>query len=52
MTQQLLDEESVFVLPGQCFGMPNFFRIVFAAPREVLEDAYTRIRRFCERRVA
>ncbi|RLN94580.1 hypothetical protein BBJ28_00003109 [Nothophytophthora sp. Chile5] len=49
LTQKLLDEESVFVLPGQCFGMTNYFRIVFSAPREVLDDAYTRLAGFCER---
>lgn len=48
-TQKLLDEESVFVLPGQCFGMLNYFRIVFSAPHEVLNDAYTRIAQFCAR---
>jgi tyrosine aminotransferase len=26
-SQKLLDEEHVFVLPGQCFKMPNFVRI-------------------------
>ncbi|RLN96464.1 hypothetical protein BBJ28_00010022 [Nothophytophthora sp. Chile5] len=49
LTQKLLDEESVFVLPGQCFGMTNYFRIVFSAPREVLDDAYSRLAGFCER---
>ncbi|TYZ61271.1 hypothetical protein PybrP1_009572 [[Pythium] brassicae (nom. inval.)] len=48
-TQKLLDEESVFVLPGQCFGMANYFRIVFSAPHEVLSDAYARIASFCQR---
>ncbi|KAJ0392849.1 hypothetical protein P43SY_003509 [Pythium insidiosum] len=48
-TEKLLNEESVFVLPGQCFGMANFFRIVFSAPHEVLADAYTRIANFCQR---
>ncbi|EEY65896.1 tyrosine aminotransferase, putative [Phytophthora infestans T30-4] len=48
-TQKLLDEESVFVLPGQCFGMTNYFRIVFSAPHEVLADAYTRVSEFCRR---
>ncbi|OWZ24324.1 Tyrosine aminotransferase [Phytophthora megakarya] len=48
-TQKLLDEESVFVLPGQCFGMTNYFRIVFSAPHEVLADAYTRMANFCHR---
>ena len=36
----LLQEESVTVLPGQCFRAPGFFRVVFAAPPEVLEQAY------------
>ena len=31
-TQQLLDEEFVVVLPGQCFGMPKFFRIFLGIP--------------------
>uniref|UniRef100_A0AAV1V364 Tyrosine aminotransferase n=1 Tax=Peronospora matthiolae TaxID=2874970 RepID=A0AAV1V364_9STRA len=48
-TQKLLDEESVFVLPGQCFGMTAYFRIVFSAPHEVLADAYTRLEDFCHR---
>ncbi|KAL4140664.1 hypothetical protein PRNP1_014945 [Phytophthora ramorum] len=48
-TQKLLDEESVFVLPGQCFGMTNYFRIVFSAPQEVLAQAYSRLAEFCLR---
>ncbi|CAH0488701.1 unnamed protein product [Peronospora farinosa] len=49
LTQKLLDQEAVFVLPGQCFGMTNYFRIVFAAPHEVLADAYIRLAQFCRR---
>eukprot|EP01132_Coremiostelium_polycephalum_P007741 gene7741-9521_t len=45
---KLLEEESVFVLPGTVFGMPNFFRIVFCAPYEKLTEAYQRIQVFCE----
>jgi len=45
----LLTEEAVFVLPGVCFGAPNFFRVVFSGPRETLADAYDRIETFCER---
>jgi len=45
----LLKEEAVFVLPGQCFGIENFFRVVFAAPLPLLKQAYSRISRFCER---
>jgi len=41
-------QESVFVLPGSCFGAPNFFRVVFTAPQEKLGEAYARIAEFCE----
>jgi tyrosine aminotransferase len=48
----LLREESVAVLPGKCFNFPGFFRVVFAAPPEVLEQAWDRIEAFCRRQVA
>lgn len=48
-TQMLLEEESVFVLPGECFGVPKFFRIVFSAPEEKLTEAYERMHAFCLR---
>lgn len=44
---KLLNEKAVFLLPGQCFGIPNFVRIVFAAPVRKLRTAYTRIGEFC-----
>jgi tyrosine aminotransferase len=44
---KLLEEEFVFVLPGQCFGVPNFFRCVFCAPEEKLIEAFDRIGIFC-----
>ncbi len=47
--ERLLQEEAVFVLPGKCFGMPNFFRVVFTAPMEKLRLAYARIGAFCAR---
>ncbi|KYQ96801.1 tyrosine transaminase [Tieghemostelium lacteum] len=46
---KLLEEESVFVLPGTVFGLPNFFRIVFCAPEDKLRDAYKRMEDFCQR---
>lgn len=47
---QLLAEESVLVLPGQpCFQSPDFFRVVYCAPKAVLHEAFSRIRRFCDR---
>lgn len=46
-TKALRAEESVFVLPGECFQAPNFVRIVFCAPAPVLQEAAARITRFC-----
>jgi len=46
---QLLQEESIAVLPGQCFNAPGFFRTVFAAPPNALEEAWDRIEDFCKR---
>mmetsp|Transcript_18199 Transcript_18199/g.33642 ORF Transcript_18199/g.33642 Transcript_18199/m.33642 type:complete len:424 (-) Transcript_18199:64-1335(-) len=45
--QGLLDDELVFLLPGSCFGIENYMRIVFCAPAAVLEDSCNRIERFC-----
>ncbi|WP_410218571.1 pyridoxal phosphate-dependent aminotransferase [Paracoccus sp. (in: a-proteobacteria)] len=44
----LLDEEGVAVVFGAAFGLSPHFRISYAAADEVLEEAVTRIRRFCE----
>jgi len=49
---QLLQEESIAVLPGQCFNAPGFFRVVFAAPPEVLNEAFDRMEAFCRRHAA
>jgi tyrosine aminotransferase len=49
---KLVEEESVFVLPGQVFQIPNHFRIVITSPKNVLQDACERIRAFCDRRAA
>lgn len=48
-TEKLVEEESVLALPGQCFKYPSYFRIVFTAPKQKLEEAYQRIASFCER---
>jgi len=47
-TQMLLEEEHVFMLPGTCFGMAKFARIVFSAPKDKLAEAYDRIEKFCK----
>ena len=44
---KLYQEESVLVLPAQCFNIRNFFRIVFCPPIAQLEDACERIEQFC-----
>lgn len=43
----LLLEQNVMVLPGKGFGAPNFFRIVFSAPMDMLSEAVHRIQEFC-----
>ncbi|TEB18349.1 transferase [Perkinsus sp. BL_2016] len=43
----LLEEQAVFVLPGQCFQIPNFFRIVITAPLSQIVEACDRIDKFC-----
>ncbi|CAG8434523.1 5337_t:CDS:2 [Diversispora eburnea] len=45
-SEKLLQEESVMVLPGECFHYPNYVRIVFTAPPEKLQEAYGRIKEF------
>jgi len=47
--ERLLSEEAVFVLPGACFGVEHFFRVVFSGPRSALADAFDRIEAFCNR---
>lgn len=47
--EKLYQEESVLVLPGQCFKLRNFFRIVLCPPPAQLEQAVARMRDFCAR---
>jgi len=44
---ELLEAEGVAVVHGAAFGLSPFFRISYATATEVLEDACTRIQRFC-----
>jgi aspartate aminotransferase len=43
----LLEEEGVAVVQGSAFGLGPFFRISYATSMEMLEEACTRIQRFC-----
>jgi tyrosine aminotransferase len=51
-TKKLLEEENVFVLPGQAFGLDGVVRVVYCASPETLQAASDRILDFCERHVA
>ena len=36
----------MFILPGLCFGMSGFIRIVTCPPNEVIIDAFNRLKSF------
>ena len=44
---ELLEAEGVSVVFGEAFGLSPFFRISYATSNELLEDACSRIQRFC-----
>ncbi|KAK9688071.1 hypothetical protein K7432_014536 [Basidiobolus ranarum] len=46
-SEKLLGEESVIVLPAQCFKYPNYIRLVITPPKERLIEACERIENFC-----
>lgn len=47
--QDLVKEQSVFCLPGKCFNIENYMRIVLTVPREMMIEACNRIKEFCEK---
>ncbi|GBP66560.1 Tyrosine aminotransferase [Eumeta japonica] len=46
--ENLMAEQSVFCLPGQCFEFPNYMRIVLTVPEDVLREACKRMAVFCQ----
>ncbi|MFM8938955.1 MAG: pyridoxal phosphate-dependent aminotransferase [Phenylobacterium sp.] len=44
---ELLESEGVAVVFGEAFGLSPFFRISYATSEKILEDACSRIQRFC-----
>jgi len=44
---ELLESEGVAVVHGAAFGLSPFFRISYATSNKLLEEACTRIQRFC-----
>lgn len=49
LLQDLIKEESVFCLPGKCFEIANYFRIVLTVPEKMVREACYRMAEFCER---
>ncbi|TNE36611.1 MAG: pyridoxal phosphate-dependent aminotransferase [Alphaproteobacteria bacterium] len=45
--EALLEAEGVAVVQGEAFGLSPFFRVSYATSTEALEEACTRIQRFC-----
>lgn len=45
--EALLEDEAVAVVHGEAFGLSPFFRVSYATSTEALEEACTRIQRFC-----
>lgn len=46
---KLMEEESVFCLPGECFEVSFFLRVVITPPIEILQEACKRMAEFCAR---
>jgi len=46
-TEALVKEQSVFCLPGKCFRIPNYVRLVMTVPKREMEFACERIGEFC-----
>lgn len=46
IVEAMVTEQSVFCLPGKCFNIPNFFRIVLTVPENLLLEACDRIQEF------
>lgn len=45
--ERLISEQSVMCLPGKCFDVDNFVRIVLTVPKSILMDALNRMHQFC-----
>jgi aspartate/methionine/tyrosine aminotransferase len=43
IVEAMVCEQSVFCLPGKCFNIKDFFRIVLTVPQEMLMEACNRI---------
>ena len=48
IVEAMVTQQSVFCLPGKCFNIPNFFRIVLTVPQDLMGEACDRIGQFCQ----
>lgn len=46
LVQELVTEQSVFCLPGSCFGIDNYVRIVLTVPEDMIKEACVRMAEF------
>ena len=44
---ELLEQEKVAIVFGEAFGLSSAFRVSYATSTEALQEALTRIQRFC-----
>lgn len=47
--EKLLTEENLSVLPGACFNMGGYIRLVTCPPEEIFTEAVERLKLFCSR---
>ena len=47
--EKLLTEENLSVLPGACFNMGGYIRLVTCPPEEIFTEAVERLKVFCSR---
>ena len=45
--EKLVSDQSVMCLPGKCFDVDNYIRIVLTVPKSILMDALNRMHQFC-----
>ncbi|XP_063686761.1 tyrosine aminotransferase-like [Bolinopsis microptera] len=50
--EKLITEQSVFPLPANIFGIPNYVRLVLTVPEDILREACQRIVEFCDQHKA
>jgi tyrosine aminotransferase len=48
--KELLNEENLIVLPGACFGLDDFVRVLTCPSLDTVKEAIVRMKRFCEKR--